>query len=321
MKIFAGAICLSMVLLGSVALFAAEPPASVPAPTAPAAAAVDGAKIQFETPVYVFGKGQSGEPVKHTFIFTNTGNAELVLTDVHPGCGCTTAGEWTKKVAPGATGTIPIVMASVSDPVGAGFVKSLAHPGGNITGLSNLNSDLGPKQLEMLRSVAPKLSRVAILVNPANLSHAITLKNVQSAGQKLGVAILPSKASNQQEIENAFSHMTRQKADAVIVVADQYFRQQRFQITALAIKHRILSILPNLEFAEAGGLMSYGPNVIDTYRRAATYVDKILKGAKPADLPVEQPTLFELVINGKTAKTLGLKIPQSLLLMANKVIE
>ena len=220
-----------------------------------------------------------------------------------------------------ATTKIPIVIASASDPVGSGLIKSLARPGGNITGLSTISNDLGPKRLEMLLGMVPKLSRVAVLVNPANTVHTRSLKKVQAAAQKLGVKILPVEARTAPEIENAFSVMAREKAGAVIVERDALFNQQVRQIAQLAMKHRLLSITGVREYVEAGGLMSYGPNNADGFRRAATYVDKIFKGAKPGDLPVEQPTKFELFINRKTAKTLGLTIPQSLLISADKVIE
>ena len=220
-----------------------------------------------------------------------------------------------------ATNTIPIVMGTVTDPVGSGFVKSLAHPGGNITGLSNIAADISPKLLEMLLDMVPKLSRVAVLVNPANPAHTTVLKNVQAAAQRTGVMVLSFEAQASQEIENAFSQMAHQKAGALIVTRDPFFNPQVRQIAKLAAKHRLPSIAGIREYVESGGLMSYGPNLADYFRRAATYVDKILKGAKPADLPVEQPTKFELIINGKTAKALGLKIPQSLLISADKVIE
>ena len=219
------------------------------------------------------------------------------------------------------TATIPIVMAIAPDPVGSGFVASLARPGGNITGLSNLATDISPKHLEMLLSMVPKLSRVALLVNPANSSHVVTLKNVQAAAQKKKVIILPAEARTVPEIEKAFSAMVREKAGAVIVARDGLFSQEERQIAELAAKNRLPTIAGNREFVEAGGLISYGPNSADNYRRAATFVDKIFKGAKPSDLPVEQPTIFELVINRKTAKALGLTIPQSLLISVDKVIE
>lgn len=219
------------------------------------------------------------------------------------------------------TATVPIVMANASDPVGSGFVKSLARPGGNVTGLSDLSDEIRPKHLEQLLSMVPTLTRVAVLVNLDNPSHAVTLKNIQVAAQKAGVKILPAEARTPEEIERAFSMMARQNAGAIIVPGDGRFTPQLRQIAALAIKNRLPSISARREYVEAGGLMSYGQNLADNYRRAATYVDKIFKGAKPADLPVEQPTRFELVINGKTAKALGLTIPQSLLISADKVIE
>ena len=220
-----------------------------------------------------------------------------------------------------ATSTIPIVMANTLDPVGNGLVKTLARPGGNITGLSSLGGDIGGKHLEMLLSVAPKLSRVAVLLNPGNQSHPLVLKSIQSAALKTSTKILPLEARTAPEIENAFSAMTQGKAGAVIVARDGFYINQTRQITELALKNRLPSISERASYAEAGGLMSYGVNQGEQFRRAATYVDKIFKGAKPADLPVEQPTKFELVINRKTAKALGLTIPQALLVSADKVIE
>ncbi len=219
------------------------------------------------------------------------------------------------------TTSIPIVILNVSDPVKSGFVRSLARPGGNITGLSNLAVDIHPKLMEMLLSMVPKLSRVALLVNPDNLFNPTTLNNVRVAAQRAGAKVLPVEARTPQEIEIAFSVMAREKAGAVIVAADSFLIQQRRRIAELAAKNRLPSITVYREYAESGGLMSYGPNYSDIFRRAATYVDKILKGARPGDLPVEQPMRFELFINGKTAKALGLTIPQSLLIMADKVIE
>ncbi|HEV2009300.1 MAG TPA: ABC transporter substrate-binding protein [Burkholderiales bacterium] len=220
-----------------------------------------------------------------------------------------------------ATTTIPIVFVISVDPVDAGLVKSLARPGGNITGLSNLGGDISGKHLQMLLTMVPKLSRMAVLVNPANSAHATILKNVEVAAQKAGIKVLPVKAQTPQEIESAFSTMTKENAGAVIVALDPLFIQQGLQIAVQAAKHRLPSIFANREYAEAGGLMSYGQNQVDIYRRAAEYVDRILKGAKPGDLPVEQPTKLELFINRKTAKALGLTIPQSLLISADKVIE
>ena len=231
------------------------------------------------------------------------------------------AGTAATSAAQKVTTTIPIVMTNASNPVGSGFVKSLAHPGGNITGLSSITGDLSPKHMEMLLSMVPKLSHVAVMVNPGNSSHKVTLKNVQAAAQRTGIKIVPVEAQTPQEIENAFTVMAREHTGAVIAVSDSFFIQQRRQIAELAAKHRLPSISARREYAEAGFLMSYGQNSADNYRRAATYVDKIFKGAKPGDLPVEQPTKFELFINRKTAKALGLTIPQSLLISADKVIE
>ena len=220
-----------------------------------------------------------------------------------------------------STTSIPIVMANSDDPVGSGFAKSLARPGGNITGLSNITGDISPKHLEMLLSVVPKMSRVAVLVNPTNASLSTVLKSVQSAAQTTSAKILPVEARTAQEIDEAFSAMTREKVGAVIVARDALFILQARQIAELAAKNHLPSIAQIREYVDAGGLMSYGQNRADNYRRVATYVDKILKGAKPGDLPIEQPTKFELIINGKTAKTLRLTIPQSLLISADQVIE
>ena len=225
------------------------------------------------------------------------------------------------KVLQKATTTIPIVMGTIGDPVGSGFVASLAHPGGNITGLTSVTKDLSPKLLELLLEVVPKLSRVAVLVNSSNPFHAAVLKNVQVAAQKTGVTILAVEARTVQEIENAFPTISKERAGAVILAQDTLFTQQRRQIAELSAKHRLPLIAAMLEYVEAGVLMSYGPSFADIYRRAATYVDKIFKGAKPANLPVEQPTKFEMFINDKTARALGLTIPHSILLQADRVID
>jgi len=216
---------------------------------------------------------------------------------------------------------IPIVMGTIPDPVGSGFVASLARPGANITGLSNQTGDLGPKYLEMVLSIVPKMFRAAVLVNPDNASHPAMLKSIEAAAHKANVKILPVDARASQDIDKAFATMIRERVGAVIMPLDSFFFQHLPQIAELAIKYRLPSLSGNPNYPEGGGLMSYGSNITEQYRRTATYVDKILKGAKPGDLPVEQPTKFELIINGKTAKILGLKIPQSLLVMADKVIE
>ena len=224
-----------------------------------------------------------------------------------------------------ATATIPIVMVVSYDPVASGLVASLARPGGNITGLSNFSVALGPKHVEMLLGMVPKLTRLAVLVNPTNSGYATLLKSIEAAARssnvKTSITILPIEARTSQEIEIAFATMAREKAGAVFVMLDTVFIQQRRQIAELAAKHRLPSLGPFREYVEDGGLMSYGQNQADQFRRMTIFVDKIFKGAKPADLPVEQPTTLELFINGKTAKALGLKIPQSLLISADKVIE
>jgi putative ABC transport system substrate-binding protein len=220
-----------------------------------------------------------------------------------------------------ATATIPIVMVAVPDPVGEGFATSLSRPGGNITGLSNIVTELSIKHLELLRTAVPKLSRVAVLINPLNPSDSLILEQIQGAAYARGVKVFPVEATSASQIEAGFGAMTRERAGALIVAADSYFDVQRDQITQLAIKNRLPTIFSSREMTEAGGLMSYGQDLAEHYRRAATYVDKILKGAKPGDLPIEQPTVLELVINRRIAKALGLTIPQELLLRADSVIE
>jgi len=220
-----------------------------------------------------------------------------------------------------ATTNIPIIMTNDPDPVGAGFVKSLARPGGNITGLSIAALDISPKLLEMLRSMMPELSRVAVLVNPANASHSPIVKSIEAAAHKIGVTIVVLEARNSKEIEDGIVNMARQRIGALVIPGDGFFNSQARELADLATRNRLASIGRFLPYASVGGLMSYGPRIDEMHRRAATYVDKILKGAKPGDIPVEQPTKFELIINGTTAKALGLTIPQSLLISADKVIE
>jgi putative tryptophan/tyrosine transport system substrate-binding protein len=220
-----------------------------------------------------------------------------------------------------ATRTVPIVSTVSSDPAGDGSSASLARPGGNITGLSNFAPELSQKQVELLTACVPKLSRLAVLVNPSNAEHSGRLKLVESAARKVGMRVLAVHGGTPDEITSSFGAMARDRAEAVLILGDTFFLQQMRRIADLALKYRLPSVFLNPELVEAGGLMSYGPNFTDNFRRAASYVDKILKGAKPADLPIEQPTKFELVINLKTAKALGLTIPQSLLLRADQVIE
>jgi putative ABC transport system substrate-binding protein len=220
-----------------------------------------------------------------------------------------------------ATAAIPVIMGMAPDPVGDGLVKSLARPGGNITGLSTVTADASPKRLELLLDMVPRLSRVAVMMNPGNSTHRRILQSIQAAAQKAGVKVLPVEVRTAQEIDSAFSVMAREKVGAVILTTGGLLNQLEVRVAELMAKSRLPSIADRSEYAEAGGLMGYGDNRSETFRRAATYVDKILKGAKPSDLPVEQPTKFELFINGKTAKALGIKIPNSILVQATKVIE
>ncbi len=225
------------------------------------------------------------------------------------------------RAARQATSTIPIVMANIIDPIGSGFVTSLARPGGNTTGLSSMVSDLSGKHLELLAAMVPKLTRVAVLLNPANSGHRRILKNIQVAAEKTGVRVVALEAETSQQIEGAFTAMTRDRMGAVIVANDSFFSQQIRRIAELAIRHRIPSITANRVSVETGLLASYGNDGADNYRHAAIYVDKILKGARPAELPVEQPVNLELIINLKTAQALRLTIPQSLLQRADRVID
>ena len=245
------------------------------------------------------------------------------------------------NAAKAATTTIPIVMPATSDPVGNGIIQSLARPGGNVTGFSDLSAELGPKRLEMLLAMAAspashptaspasrpapakarKASRVAMLGFAPNPIAMRQVSLLQEAGLQLGATIVPVYASTPQAIDEAFVSMRQQKVNALLVLPSPLVTQQSAQIAQLALQQRLPVSAPYGVLAEAGCLMSYGVNLLDNMRRSATLVDKIFKGAKPADLPVEQPTRFELVINGKTAKALGLKIPHSLLILADKVIE
>jgi ABC-type uncharacterized transport system substrate-binding protein len=219
-----------------------------------------------------------------------------------------------------ATQTIPIVMTSVADPVGAGFIASLARPGGNITGLTNISEQLSGKRLELLKEINPKIARVAVFRNPTIPTHAVLWKETQDASQAVGLKVLPLDIRAPDEIERAFGAMVKQRAEAFIVLP-QPVTNNRQQIVGLAAKNRLPGMYPFPDDADAGGLMSYGPSRTDLWRRGAVYVDKILKGRKPEDLPVEQPTKFELVINLKTAKQIGLTIPPNVLARADKVIK
>jgi putative tryptophan/tyrosine transport system substrate-binding protein len=220
-----------------------------------------------------------------------------------------------------ATGTIPIVFIAVGDPVGRGFATTLAKPGGNTTGTSVMDVDLIPKHLELLKTMVPELSRVAALVNPGNAAQPAMLKSARTTALQIGVSILPVEARTPEEVERGFAAMKRDHADGVLILVDPFFIGQRRQIAGLAARNRLPSMFDHREAVQAGGLMSYGPNLTDSYRHTATYVDKILKGAKPGELPIEQPNRIHLAINRKTANVLGLTIPQELLLRTDEVIE
>lgn len=211
-------------------------------------------------------------------------------------------------------------MALVGDPVGTGLVASLAHPGGNLTGLTNVAQDLSAKRLELLREVVPSASRVAAMLNPTNPLDQVELKEMQVAAGKLGVQLQAIEASGSNSFQEAFATMTRNRVRGLVVLTDGIFYSKRTQIVQLATKNRLPAMYFQPEFAADAGLMSYAPNTDQFFRHSAVYVDKVLKGAKPADLPVEQPTRFEFIINLKSAKQIGLTIPPNLLARADKVI-
>jgi putative tryptophan/tyrosine transport system substrate-binding protein len=232
-----------------------------------------------------------------------------------------TAGPLPTRAAKEATVTIPIIMAFDTDPVGNGFVASLARPGGNITGLSALSPEISGKQLELLKETVPKLFRVAVLWNSNEPANPQLLREIELAAGAFGVKLQYLDVLGSQDSETAFRSATKGRADAVLTLPSAVLNFQRKQIVDLAIKSRLPTIYYAPEFVEDGGLMTYSVSISDLFRRAATYVDKILKGAKPADLPVEQPKKFEFIINLKTAKQIGLTIPQSVLYRADKVIK
>ena len=219
------------------------------------------------------------------------------------------------------TGAIPIVMVTTGDPVAGGLVASLARPGGNITGLTALGQELSGKRLELLKEAVPKVSRVAVLSNPTNPDSGMSLKGMELAARALGVQFRVQEVHDPAELDKAFQATTREGARALMVLPDAMFVSQRERIVTLSAKSRLPAMYPHGEFVDAGGLMFYGASLADMWRRAATYVDKILKGAKPADLPVEQPKKFELIINLKAAKQIGLTIPPNVLVRADRVIK
>jgi putative ABC transport system substrate-binding protein len=259
---------------------------------------------------YRYGEGKVGRLAEMA--------AELVRLKVDV---IVTGGPTASRAAKEATSTIPIVMASDPDPVANGFVASLARPSGNITGLATLSPELGGTRLELSKEILPKLSRVAVLGTSTTPGTAQELKEAELAAGAFGVKLQYLNVLDPKDIEAGFRAASKERADAVLVLNSAILISQRKQIAVLAVNNRLPAIYPQNEYVENGGLMSYGVSFIDLHRRAATYVDKILKGAKPADLPVEQPTKFELVINLKAAKQIGLTIPQKVLGRADKVIK
>jgi putative ABC transport system substrate-binding protein len=230
-------------------------------------------------------------------------------------------GEPTARAAKQATQTIPIVMTNVGDPVVTGLVASLARPGGNVTGLVTMSPELSGKRLELLREAFPKISRVALFWNSANPEQEPQIKEINVAGQALGIQLQILEVRGANDFDKAFPAIAKERADAILTLPDPLSVSQGKRIADFAAKNRLPAMYPRMEFVDAGGLMAYGPNYNDLFRRAAVFVDKILKGAKPADLPVEQPTKFEFVINLKTAKQIGLTIPPNVLARADRVIK
>jgi putative ABC transport system substrate-binding protein len=244
--------------------------------------------------------------------------AELVSLKVDVIVAPTTAAA---QAAMNATRTIPIVMPVTVDPVRTGLIASLARPGGNITGLSTLSPELSGKRLELLKEVVPVVSRIAVLSNPSSPNFLPEMRETENTARALGVQLQRLEVRGPDDFERVFQAATKERAGALITLADAFVFTQRTRVVKLAAKSRLPAIYFFGEFVEAGGLMSYAANLADMYRRAATYVDKILKGRKPADLPVEQPTKFEFIINLKAAKQIGLTIPPNVLVRADKVIK
>jgi putative tryptophan/tyrosine transport system substrate-binding protein len=232
-----------------------------------------------------------------------------------------TAGTPASLAVKKATTSIPLVMVAVGDPVATGLVASLGRPGGNITGLTSISSEMEGKRLELLREVVPTLSHIAVLWNAASPIQVIEERETQAAAQMLGMKMLSLGVRTREDIEDALTTIVRERPGALLVLADRLFLHHRTRIMDFAAQHRLPGVHAYRELVEAGGLMSYGPSYADMHRRAATYVDKILKGAKPADLPVQAPTKFELVINHKAANALGIDVPPTLLARADEVIE
>ena len=244
--------------------------------------------------------------------------AELVQRQV----AVIAAGSFASALAAKATTTtIPIVFVAAEDPVSRGLVASLARPGGNLTGINFFNVEVTAKRLELLRELVPGATRVAVLVNPANPATETTLRDVEPAARAMGLQLQVLQASTSREIDAAFATFVRERPDALFVGGDSFFGSRRFQLVNLASRHAVPTTFSNRDFAEVGGLISYGANPADAYRQVGVYAGRILKGAKPADLPVVQSTKLELVINAQTARTIGLTVPDKLLVAADEVIE
>jgi len=231
------------------------------------------------------------------------------------------AGDPAVHAAKKATNIIPIVMVASPDPVGTGLIASLAHPGGNVTGLSDFHGGVITKRLELLKEVVPSASRFAVLLNPVNPSNPLQLKDIQAAAPAFRVTLLPLEIKGPDDMDHTFTTIEKERPGALLVIGDRLFATHQKWIFEFVMKSRLPAIYSQSVYVDGGGLMSYGTSFADQYRRAATYVDKILKGAKPTDLPVEQPTKFEFAINLKTAKQIGLTIPRSVLARADRVIK
>jgi putative tryptophan/tyrosine transport system substrate-binding protein len=244
--------------------------------------------------------------------------AELIAAKVEV---MVTAGTPATLAVKNATTSIPLVMIAVGDPISTGIVPNLRQPGGNITGLTSIAPELEAKRLELLKEAVPRLSHFAVLWNPSNAYQVLSENEIRALALVLGLKMLSLRARNEEEIEQAFATVVRERPDAMLVLADRLFLHNRMRIMEFALKHRLPGVHAYRELVEAGGLMSYGPSYADLHRRAASYVDKILKGTKPGDLPVELPTKFDLIINLKTAKAFGLDMPPTLLARADEVIE
>jgi len=316
-----------VVLLAVAVIAGAQQPTKVPrigfqfdSPLSAVAARVEGFHQGLRELGYVEGKNiiiewrsAEGKPERRNEIAADWARLKVDII--------VTGGPTSTSAAKEATTTIPIVMAFDNDPVGNGFVASLARPGGNITGLATLSPELSGKRLELLKEILPKLSRVAVLGTSTTPGTAQELKEAELAAGAFGVKLQYLNVLDPKDIEAGFRAASKERADAVLVLNSAILISQRKQIADLAVKNRLPAMYPQAEYVEDGGLMTYGVSFIDLHRRAATYVDKILKGAKPADLPVEQPIKFELIVNLKTAKQIGLTIPPNVLARADKVIK